>query len=49
MSTYKNFTNKVELDSWSNFSQEQQIYEQRDNKKSVLEEIKLWNTLIIRI
>jgi len=36
MSTYKNFTNKVELDSWSNFAQEQQIYEQRDNKKKEL-------------
>ena len=44
MLTCKNFTNKVELSSQSNFVQEQQnIYGQRDNKKKVLEEIN--NTL----
>ena len=40
MLTCKNFTNKVELSSWSNFSQKQQnIYGQRNNKKRALGEI----------
>ena len=44
MSTYKNFTKKVELSSWNNFTQKQKnIYGKRNNKEEVLEEIN--NTL----